>query len=69
MSVRRAGSMLDPPKDQIEVGERILACESRFHAPVLFSPIRAFIFLFRLASAYFSISGEYVHAHLPEALG
>ncbi|KAF8344123.1 uncharacterized protein EI90DRAFT_3028344, partial [Cantharellus anzutake] len=24
MSVRRAGSMLDPPKDQIEVGERIL---------------------------------------------
>jgi len=25
MSVRRAGSMLDPPKDQIEVGERILA--------------------------------------------
>ncbi|KAF9521163.1 hypothetical protein BS47DRAFT_1357085 [Hydnum rufescens UP504] len=25
MSIRRAGSMLDPPKDQIEVGERILA--------------------------------------------
>jgi len=25
MSVRRAGSMLEPPKDQIEIGERILA--------------------------------------------
>lgn len=43
MSVRRAGSMLEPPKDQIEVGERILACEFS----VLFSSqFLSFVFRF-----------------------
>jgi len=59
MSVRRAGSMLEPPKDRIEIGERILACTFVVAHPSL-SAFPIFIFIPCLLFSY--LWQEYVPA-------